>query len=101
MISNTEELILTSLISQDLYGLQVVEAIEEVSGGEYKIGVGSLYPKLHKLEKQGMVKSYWGEDRPEERKGARRKYYKITGLGQQKLEEANMLRSNLSTWQPA
>ncbi len=100
-ISSLEELIMTALLNHELYGLQIAKAIEEVSNGEKKIGVGSLYPKLHKLEKKGYIQSHWGEDRPEERNGARRKYYKLTGLGSDVLEETEKLRTNIANWQPA
>lgn len=100
-ITSLEELIMTALLNRELYGLMIAKAIEEVSNGEKKIGVGSLYPKLHKLEKKGYIESYWGEDRPEERNGARRKYYKLTGLGSEALDNAQKLRINLANWQPA
>ena len=100
-ISNLEELIMRALLNHELYGLQIAKAIEEVSNGEKKIGVGSLYPKLHKLEKKGYIKSHWGEDRPEERNGARRKYYKLTGLGSDVLDKTQKRRTDIANWQPA
>ena len=99
-ITNTEELIMMAILNQDLYGLQIAKGIEEVSNGTKKIKVGFLYPKLHSLEKKGYVESYWGDKRPEERKGARRKYYKLTGLGKRVLEENQQFRENLAMWQP-
>lgn len=100
-ITNIDELIMTALLNRQLYGLQISKAIEEVSNGERKIGVGSLYPKLHKLEKKGYIKSYWGDDRPEERNGARRRYYQLTGLGSEVLDEAQQIRTSLANWEPA
>lgn len=100
-ISNLEELIMTALLNHELYGLQIARAIEEVSNGEKKIGVGSLYPKLHKLEKKGYINSHWGDDRPEERNGARRKYYKLTGLGSDVLDKTQKRRTDIANWQPA
>lgn len=99
-IVNFEELIMMALSNRELYGLQIAKAIEEVSNGEKKIGVGSLYPKLHKLEKKGYIESYWGDNRPKERNGARRKYYKLTGLGSNVLDEAQKFRINIANWQP-
>ena len=97
-LTSTEELILTAILNQDLYGLQIVKAIEEVSNGKKKMKVGFLYPKLHSLEKKGYVESYWGEKRPEERNGARRKYYKLTGLGKRLLKEKQQFLDNLAVW---
>ncbi len=93
-LTSTEELIMTAISKQDLYGLQIAKAIKEVSGGSKKMKVGFLYPKLHNLEKKKYVKSYWGDQRPEERKGARRKYYKLTKDGQDVLEDNQNINSS-------
>lgn len=68
-----------------MYGLEVLEAIKTASGGAYGVLVGSLYPALHKLERKGFVSARWGDDRPRERGGARRRYYTVTALGEQVL----------------
>jgi PadR family transcriptional regulator PadR len=99
-LSSQEELVLAALRGRERYGLEIIKTIEEASGGKRKLGFGSLYPTLHKLEREGLVKSRWGEDRPEERGGARRRYYQITGLGERALREAGQLRADLATWQP-
>lgn len=44
----------------------------------------SLYTSLKRLEAQGMVESYWGD----ETQGARRKYYRITPGGRDELAQA-------------
>nr|WP_290224285.1 PadR family transcriptional regulator [Trichocoleus desertorum] len=99
-LSALEELIMTALLNQELYGLQMVQAIEEASNGRRKLAVGSLYPTLHRLEKKGFISSRWGDDRPEERAGARRRYYQLTGLGSSAIKESQQLRTNLMSWQP-
>jgi PadR family transcriptional regulator, regulatory protein PadR len=95
-----EEIILTLLVRRELYGLELMKAIEEASEGKLRMKFGSLYPTLHRLEKKGFVTSRWGDDRPEERGGARRRYYTATGLGERALREAEQLRANLAAWQP-
>lgn len=100
-LSALEEMFLTVLSRRELYGLEIIKAIEDASDGKRRIGFGSLYPTLHQLEKKGMVKSHWGEDKPDERGGARRKYYKITGAGQTALRKANEIRISLAGWNPA
>lgn len=92
---------MTALLNSELYGLQLVQAIEEASDGKRRIGIGSLYPTLHRLEKnKGLIESRWGDDRPDERGGARRRYYRLTGLGVSVLRETQQIRDNLSAWQP-
>lgn len=99
-ISNAEELILTSLFGKELYGLQIPQAISEVSGGRRKVGMGTLYPTLHKLEKKDLITSRWGDEGREERGGARRRYYKLTGKGIAALESIQSFRADLLAWQP-
>ena len=100
-MSGLEEDILTLLVSSELCGLAIIDAINEATEGKRQLGFGSLYPTMHKLEKKGFVSSWWGEDRPEERGHARRRYYTATGLGERVLREAQQLRMNLAQWRPA
>src|SRR5262249_49856416 len=99
-LSALEEMLLTALLHRELYGLKIIEAIKESTKGRRRIGFGRLYPALHQLEKKGIVKAGWGEETPEERGGARKKYYKIRGLGQAALREAEQVRTRLAGWEP-
>lgn len=99
-LSALEEDLLTVLRGKELYGLQVMNAINEASDGKRQIGFGSLYPTLHRMEKKGLVKSRWGEETDPESGGARRKYYEITGLGEQALRETQEYRAHLAGWKP-
>ncbi len=98
--NSNEELVLLSLENRELYGLQITQAIEEASNGTKKIRIGSLYPTLHNLEKKGLVQSRWGDDKPEERAGARRRYYTLTSLGKATVTAIHEFRNNLLNWQP-
>jgi PadR family transcriptional regulator, regulatory protein PadR len=100
-ISPLEEIILSVLQKEKLYGLEIIRAVEEATEGRRSLGFGSLYPTLHKLQKRSLVKSEWGGDELEERAGARRRYYRITGAGQKALVEARELRDKIAAWQPA
>ncbi|BAZ27675.1 transcriptional regulator, PadR family protein [Cylindrospermum sp. NIES-4074] len=100
-ISPREELVLLALHNKELYGLQIPQAMEEASGGQRQMGIGTLYPVLHSLEKKGLVESRWGDETRAERGGARRRYYKLTGSGVATLEAFQSFRANLLTWQPS
>jgi PadR family transcriptional regulator, regulatory protein PadR len=100
-LSSLEEIILMALLEGQLYGLEIVRAVEEGSEGRRKLGFGSLYPTLHKLQKKGLVKSQWGEETPEERGGARRRYYETTALGRKTIKEMEQIRKNIAAWKPA
>src|SRR5262245_45570065 len=100
-LSALEEDLLTLLVGRELYGLEIIEATKTASGGQRGLGVGSLYPALHKMEKKGFIRSRWGEETPEERGHARRRYYTATGLGQRVLATTQQRRVGLAQWQLA
>ena len=99
-VSPREELVVLALYNKELYGLQIPKAMEEASGGKHQMGVGTLYPVLHSLEKKGLIESRWGNEGREERGGARRRYYKLTASGVATFEAIQAFRSNLVSWQP-
>ncbi|MEW6739784.1 MAG: PadR family transcriptional regulator [Nitrospirota bacterium] len=65
--------ILHHAAKEPVYGLWL---IEELGRHGYKLSPGTLYPILHKLEEEGLLKSY-----AENVGGKIRKYYKITSKG--------------------
>ena len=74
--------IILSILSQnESYGYEIIQKVKELSDGKIEYGDGTLYPVLHKLEKKGLIESYWKI--PES--GRKRKYYKINNNGQQEL----------------
>lgn len=70
-------LVLELLKKQDMYGYQMTKTLELLSDQTFTLKEGTLYPILHRLEKEGMVESYL-EDTLAARK---RKYYRITEEG--------------------
>lgn len=49
---------------------------------ELKIGSGTLYPLLARLEAAGWLKSEWEQIEPSQEARPRRRFYNLTGLGQ-------------------
>ena len=79
--ASTKPIILGILKQGNSYGYLIIKKIKEISGGKMKYSDGMLYPVLHRLEKDGLIKSNWtmeNESRP-------RKYYEITDEGKQAL----------------
>ncbi len=72
-----EILILATLFNGKKHGYQLALEIEQKSGGNFKFKHGTLYPILHKLEKQGYIKGVWKNEGPKRK----RKYYTITSKG--------------------
>ena len=79
-----DTIILKILIDGDNYGYEMMKAVSVNSGGEYELKEPSLYTSLKRLEKQGHIRSYWGDGS----QGGRRKYYGITDSGRAVFENA-------------
>ena len=67
-----------------ILGTILLKDVASTSQGDYEMKEPSLYTSLKRLEGQGFVESYWGN----ESQGARRKYYRITTGGRTELAEA-------------
>ncbi|MFC1484003.1 helix-turn-helix transcriptional regulator [Candidatus Neomarinimicrobiota bacterium] len=76
-----EALVLTMLAGEKQHGYQMALEIEERSGGYFRFNHGTLYPVLHKLEKGGLIRGTWKQERPKRK----RKYYVITAKGRRHL----------------
>ncbi len=75
-------LVLAALREGEQYGYQIATAIRERSEGAFVPSEGSLYPTLHRLEKDGALVGTW---RAGER-GPRRRWYRITPAGLRALD---------------
>ncbi len=100
-VTPREELVLRALEGAERYSLQIQKAIEEATGRQCRLGVGVLYPVLHKLENKGLIQSRWGDERRDERGGARRRYYKLTDAGAKAMGEVRSSVSNSVRLQPS
>jgi len=74
-------LVLAILSEGESYGYAIIKRVEELSEGELQWTDGMLYPVLHRLERNGFVKATWGTSET----GRRRKYYRLTDLGEDEL----------------
>lgn len=92
-LSAIEEDLLTVLLGRELYGLDILDQLNP--GRPIEISFGSLYPALNRMEKKGFISWRWG-DVQDGSGGARRKYYKVTGLGSSVLYEVQQYRMALT-----
>lgn len=74
---HTETIVLGILHRRDMYGFEIYNTILERTSERYELKETTLYSSYKRLEKEGCVVSYWGD----ETQGARRKYYRITDKG--------------------
>ena len=82
LLWGTVDMLILDVISrQSTYGYLIAQTVMDQSRGYFDLKEGSLYPALHRLERQKLLSSYWVESE----EGRRRKYYKLTAAGHKAL----------------
>jgi PadR family transcriptional regulator PadR len=76
-------LVLRTLELRPLHGVGVADRIEQVTGGGFVVGPGSLFPALHRLAEKGWIEGKWAELGS----GRRAKFYSLTASGRTQLAE--------------
>ncbi|GMV90808.1 MAG: PadR family transcriptional regulator [Candidatus Hydrogenedentota bacterium] len=89
--ASTRILVLTVLAKKSSYGYEIIKEVNTEADGTFVWQEGTMYPVLHKLEKEGLVRSQWQESEV----GRRRKYYYITAKGREALAEGSERWSTL------
>jgi PadR family transcriptional regulator, regulatory protein PadR len=74
-------LVLKTLQAGPTHGWDIAQRIRQVSQRTLRVGQGSLYPALHRLEAQGWIASEWGASE----NNRRAKFYKLTAAGRKHL----------------
>ena len=69
-------LLLAVLEKGPAHGYALIESLRRRSGGTFDLPEGTVYPALHRLEKDGLLSSYWSQD-----SGRRRRVYQLTPKG--------------------
>jgi PadR family transcriptional regulator PadR len=85
---HTDTMILKLLLDGDKYGYEISKLIQTQSCNEYELKEATMYSSLKRLESEGAITSYWGD----ETQGGRRRYYRIAERGKQ------MYREHKETW---
>jgi PadR family transcriptional regulator len=73
-------LLLAILAEGPAHGYAVIESLKNRSGGTFDLPEGTIYPALHRLERQGLLRSNWSED-----SARRKRIYQLTLKGHQML----------------
>ena len=73
-------LLLSVLANGPAHGYAIIESLRARSENVFDLPEGTVYPALHRLEDQGLLKSTWSEDT-----GRRKRIYQLTPKGQQAL----------------
>ena len=74
-------LILRTLQLEPIHGWGITQRIQQVSNDAFRVGQGSLYPALQRLEQRGWIDSEWRHTA----QGQRAKYYSLTRAGRKAL----------------
>jgi PadR family transcriptional regulator PadR len=82
-------LILKALSLAPMHGWGISDRVEQMSCGAFRIGQGSLYPAVHRLENRGWVTSHWHTT--ENNRIAR--YYQLTADGRRAMD------GEMAAWQ--
>jgi transcriptional regulator len=76
-------LILKTLQRGEMHGFGIAEKIVKLSDEALKVGEGSLYPALYRLQERGWIASEWGQSE----NNRRAKFYRLTAKGRTQLEK--------------
>ena len=78
-----QALILSILSGGPHHGYQLALELEQKSAGAFRFNHGTLYPILHKLEKEGLIRGDWLDEESKRK----RKSYTLTASGRRRLAE--------------
>ena len=93
LVQGTLDLLVLRVIAlEPMHGWAVAQRIRQMSKDELRVGQGSLYPALHKLEQQGWIEAQWGESE----NNRRAKFYSLTRAGRKALEKESAQWERLS-----
>jgi PadR family transcriptional regulator PadR len=80
MRGSLDLMVLSVLVRGPQYGYSIQQNLREVTRGRVPLPAGTLYPLLHRLETEKLIRSRWDETT-----GRRRKWYEITKTGNTRL----------------
>ena len=82
LLQGTLDLLILKAVGDDeFHGLGISRRIEQITRGTFKVGPGSLFPALHRMEEAGWLSSSWGESE----NNRRARFYRRTREGERQL----------------
>jgi PadR family transcriptional regulator, regulatory protein PadR len=85
-------LILRTVAFEPKHGWAIAQRIQQISKDVLQVQQGSLYPALHRLERQGLIAASWGASE----NNRRARFYRLTRAGRKRLEEERASWERLS-----
>ncbi len=71
-----DPLILSTIAEEPAHGYVVLQRLKQRSAGAFDLAEGTIYPALHRLERDGLLSSSWSTE-----SGRRRRVYQLTKAG--------------------
>lgn len=85
---NLDMLVLKALSWGELHGFEILEWLEQRSGGRLDVDDSAVYQALHRLEERELVRAEWGVSD----KNRKVRFYRLTAAGR------GQLKSETSRW---
>ena len=85
-------LILRVLARGEMHGWGIVDRLSQLSRNTLKLGEGSVYPSLYRMETKGWIKATWAQTD----NNRQAKYYSLTRAGRKQLEAEQQSWDQLS-----
>jgi DNA-binding PadR family transcriptional regulator len=76
-----DPLILATIAEEPAHGYAMLQRLKQRSGGTFDLAEGTIYPALHRLERDGLLSSSWSVQ-----SGRRRRVYRVTRAGRSALQ---------------
>jgi PadR family transcriptional regulator PadR len=91
LLQGTLDLLILKVVAlEPMHGWAIAQRIRQMSSDVLQVGQSALYPALHKLERQGWIRSEWKKSKT----NRRARYYALTRAGRRAVakEAANWER---------
>ena len=82
MRGSLDLMVLSVLSAEPKYGYLIGQSLREASRGMIDVKAGTMYPLLHRLEDDKLIKCRWDDST-----GRRRKWYELTTAGHRRLKQ--------------
>jgi len=74
---NLDMLVLKALSWSEMHGFEILDWLEQRSGGKLDVDDSAVYQALHRLEERDLVRAEWGVSD----KNRRVRFYRLTAVG--------------------
>jgi DNA-binding PadR family transcriptional regulator len=86
--------ILLALVDGEKHGYAIMKDVEAQTSGHIKMGPGTLYGSLKRMQTAGLIEE--SGDRPDPKMDdERRRYYRLTGMGQNVIKSESQRLADL------